>query len=291
MNKAPARPLQESSHATHRFPRQTAAFWFSTQFGPGALLIGFFGPLHGLTFWQSLVAMIPAVLLGSLLPALSRTRLWAAPAALLLFVLNLQILLRAATHLLPGSPLNWQLLALMLAAVMAVIGPPLLYRLQTLLAPILALVFGLLTLGTLLMLDVDTAPRQLNFSWWSFGLLALLAALWPAGSPHLGSVCRPSYPGIALPALWLMPLGALMASAIPAVDSVVSVRLVGEHFYPGLGMTAVLLGMLSMTSAMAVHGHAVVQRLNEKARVPVLAGLALLALWITGQLPLINLLR
>ena len=46
-------------------PRQTAAFWFTSNFLPGPLAIGFIGPLQGLTLWQSLLAIIPAVLLGN----------------------------------------------------------------------------------------------------------------------------------------------------------------------------------------------------------------------------------
>ena len=291
MNKAPARPLQESSAPPHRPLCQTGAFWFTCHFLPGTLAIGFVGPLSGLSLWQSLLAIIPAVLLGSLVPVFCRSSRFTLPVALLLNVLNLEILFRMATHVLPGTPLNWQLLALMLAALIALAGPTLLYRMQALFAPLLAVVFGLITLGAFLILEPDSAPRPLNFSWPAFGALALLAALWQSSLTPLASQGTPSYVGIALPALWLMALGALMASAIPAVDTVVSLRLVANHFYPGLGTLGVVLLAVAMVGAMAAHGHALVHRHNEKARGLMLAGFSLLALWLAGQFWLTELLR
>ena len=289
MNKAQASLLQESSDSTHRAPCQTASFWFATHFLPVPLAIGFLGPLQGLSLWQSLLAIIPAVLLGSLVPVLCRSlrsAILLLPIALLLHVLNLETLSRVAIHLLPGTPINWQAMALMLATLIAFIGPALLYRMQTVLAPLLALVFGLLTMGAVLLLETDTAQRQLQFSWSAFALQAVAAALWQISLTPLASKGTPHYLGIALPGLWLMSLGALMASAIPAVDTVVSLRLVGERFYPGLGSLAVLLGALAMVGSMAAHAHAVLpgRRLNEKARGLALAGFALLALWIERQL-------
>ena len=53
--------------------RQTGAFWFTSNFLPAPLAIGFVGPLQGLSLWQSLLAIVPAVLLASLVPARHRS--------------------------------------------------------------------------------------------------------------------------------------------------------------------------------------------------------------------------
>mgnify|MGYP006895665492 FL=1 len=265
-------------------PRHPVAFWFTSNFLPAPLAIGFLGPLQGLTLVQSLLAILPAVLLASLVPAYFRALPVARmtlPVAVLVHVLHLDVLGRVAIHLLPGTVLNWQAAALALAALLALVGPPLLHRLQAVLAPLLAITFGVLTLGALWLLEVDTAQRQLSFSWSSFGLLALLSALWQIGLTPLAGRGLPSYAGIALPALWLMSLGALMASAIPAVDSVVSLRLLGERFFFGLGTLAVALFALAMVGAMAVHCHAQLLAvsgtpLKNKARLLTLAGFMLL---------------
>jgi|GEM_PF-5643588 len=272
-------------------PRQPTAFWFTSNFLPAPLAIGFLGPLQGLTFLQSLLAIFPAVLLASLLPALLRSapasRL-TLPIAVLIHVLHLDVLGRVAIHLLPGTALNWQVMALLLAALLALVGPPLLHRLQALLAPVLAIAFGLLTLGAWWSLEMDTAQRQLSFSWSAFGLLALLAALWQIGLTPLAGRSGASYTGITLPALWLMSLGALMASAIPAVDSVVSLRLLGERFFFGLGTLAVALFTLAMVGAMAVHCHAQLLAasgapLKNKTRLLTLAGFMLLVVLCNSQ--------
>lgn len=267
-------------------PRQSAAFWFTSTFLPAPLAIGFLGPLQGLTLWQSLLAIIPAVLLGSLVPYRRTTSgILLFPVALVLHALHLDLLSRITRHLLPGQSINWQLLALTLAASLAFVGPRLLYRAQAWLAAPLILAFALLTLGALLLLEVDTAQRQPGFSWSAFGSLGAMAALWQIALTPLASKGTPHYLGLALPALWLMSLGALMASAIPAVDSVVSLRLVGERTIPGLGSAAVLLLALAMVGAMAVHCHAQLVAISAasgktKARVLLLAGLLLLVvLW------------
>lgn len=270
-------------------PRQNAAFWFTSNFLPAPLAIGFLGPLQGLTFGQSVLAIIPAVLLGSLVPALRRPPSCAhllLPALLILHMLHLQILSRIAIHLLPGSPQNWLAFALMLVVLLALLGPPLLHRAQVLLAPLLALVLVLLGFAGPLLLEADTAQRQPGFAWSTFGLLALLAALWQIVLPALVNQGPAHYLGLSLPAVGLMTLGALMASAIPAVDSVVSLRLLGDRFVPGLGSVAVGLLALAMLGAMAVQGHAQFVALRArpkktKARVLLLAGfvMSLMVIW------------
>lgn len=259
MNKAAASSTVESSHTTLDQPRQTAAFWFTSNFLPGPLLIGFLGPLQGLTLWQSLLAIIPVVLLASLAPARFRDRSISRlllPIGLVLHMIHLEILTRMAQHLLPGMPINWAVLALVGAALLAFLGPPLLYRWQALLALPSILVFALLTLGAVVQLEVDSAPRHLDFSWPAFGLLALLAGLWQLALTPLANTGTPSYAGMTVPALWMMSLGALMASAIPAVDTVTGLKMLGEWFIPGLGTTALLLLALSMIGSMGLYGHA-----------------------------------
>ncbi|OLS64589.1 hypothetical protein [Pseudomonas putida] len=250
-------------------PRQSAAFWFTSNFLPGPLAIGFVGPLQGLGFWLSLLAIIPGVLLGSLVARRQRAFLGTAvllPLALILHTLHLQILTRMALHLLPGSPGHWLALALLLSAVLALLGPPLLHRAQVLLAPLLALVLGLLGFAAPLLLEADTAPRQADFSWSAFVALALLAALWQSLLPALVSQGPAHYLGLSLPALGLMSLGALMASAIPAVDTVLSLRLLGERFIPGLGNLTLALLALAMLGSMATQGRALFTALATRPR-------------------------
>lgn len=274
----------------HTQPRQSIAFWFASNFLPGPLAIGFLGPLQGLGFWQSVLAIIPAILLGSLV---SRRQpfipcaILLLPLALVLHTVHLQILARMAIHLLPGTPQHWLLLAVSLSALLAFIGPPLLYRLLTLLAPLLALVLVLLGFAAPLLLEADTAQRQPGFAWSAFASLAVAATLWQILLPALVNQGPAHYLGLSLPALGLMCLGALMASAIPAVDTVLSLRLLGERIIPGLGSATLALLALCMLGAMAVQGRARVTALaarprKTKARVLLLAGfvMSLLLTWV-----------
>ncbi|MFD2640534.1 hypothetical protein [Pseudomonas japonica] len=293
MNKAPASLPLESSDTTSRAAdshcRQTFLFWFTSNCLPATLAIGFIGPLLGLGFWHSTLAILAGVLLGSLAPAFlpAHQRLVLLPLCLLLPLLHLDALARIAVHLLPGQVLNWQLLALLLAAAIALPGPALLRRLQGLLAPLLIIVFALLSLAAALLLEADTAQRQLHFSREAFATQFAAAALWQASFTPLTGGQRQTtlYAGLVVPGLWLMSLGALLASAVPAVDTVVSLRLVGERFYPGLGTLAVLLGALPLLGAMALSGSTLVQRArNDKARGLLLADfvVAVLALYLGG---------
>lgn len=293
MNKAPASlPLESSdttSRATDSHCRQTFLFWFTSNCLPATLAIGFIGPLLGLGFWHSTLAILSGVLLGSLAPTFlsAPQRLVLLPLCLLLPLLHLDALARIAVHLLPGKVFNWQLLALLLAAAIALFGQPLLQRLQGLLAPPLIAVFALLSLGAALLLEADTAQRQLHFSREAFATQLTAAALWQASFTPLARSQRRAalYVGLVAPALWLMSLGALLASAVPAVDAVVSLRLVGERFYPGLGTVIVLLGALTLPGAMALNANALAAcARNDKARKLLLAGfvMAVLALYLGG---------
>ncbi|MHA6198536.1 cytosine permease [Pseudomonas wadenswilerensis] len=293
MNKAPASLPLESSDTTPSAAdshcRQTFLFWFSSNCLPVTLAIGFIGPQLGLAFWHSTLAILSGVLLGSLVPAFlpAPQRMILLPLCLLLPLLHLDALARIAVHLLPGQVFNWQVLALLLAAAIALPGQALLRRLQGLLAPLLIIVFALLSLGAALLLEADTAQRQVHFSREGFATQLVAAALWQASFTPLSGGQRQAalYAGLVVSALWLMSLGALLASAVPAVDAVVSLRLVGERFYPGLGTLAVLLGTLPLLGAMALNGCALARRArNDKARGLLLAGfvIVVLALYLGG---------
>lgn len=293
MNKAPASLPLESSDTTLRAAdshcRQTFLFWFTSNCLPATLAIGFIGPLLGLGVCHSTLAILCGVLLGSLAPAFlpAHQRLLLLPLCLLLPLLHLDALARIAVHLLPSQVLNGQVLALLVAAAIALPGQALLQRLQAWLAPLLIIVFALLSLGAALLLEADTAQRQLRFSGEAFATQLAAAALWQASFTPLAAGQRQAalYAGLVAPALWLMSLGALLASAVPAVDTVVSLRLVGEWLYPGLGTLAVLVGALPLLGAMALNGCALARRArNDKARGLLLAGfvMVVLALYLGG---------
>lgn len=77
-------------------------------------------------------------------------------------------------------------------------------------------------------------------------------AICPHDTPT-GKVVFWTYLGAAGSALWLMALGAFLASALPVPDAIGSVREVGNHFYPGFGTLTVLIAVPSLIGIMAIN--------------------------------------
>ncbi|MFP3519141.1 cytosine permease, partial [Pseudomonas sp. SIMBA_077] len=61
------------------------------------------------------------------------------------------------------------------------------------------------------------------------------------------------YLGAAGSALWLMSLGAFLASALPSPDAIASVREVGNRVIPGFGTFTVLIAVPALVGIMAVN--------------------------------------
>lgn len=128
-------------------------------------------------------------------------------------------------------------------------------------------VFGVLTIGAALSLRMDAAVGAGHFSWAAF-LIQLSAAAGyqisyavyvsdysrylPQETPS-AKVIFWTYLGAAGSALWLMSLGAFLASALPAPDAIGSVQAVGNAVYPGFGTLAVLIAVPSLVGIMAVN--------------------------------------
>lgn len=62
-----------------------------------------------------------------------------------------------------------------------------------------------------------------------------------------------TYLGAAGSALWLMSLGAFLASALPSPDAIASVRDVGNRLIPGFGTFTVLIAVPALVGIMAVN--------------------------------------
>lgn len=63
------------------------------------------------------------------------------------------------------------------------------------------------------------------------------------------------YAGAALSAVWLMSLGAILASYIPLADPILALREVGDLLFPGFGTIAVLVSVLALVSIMGVNAY------------------------------------
>lgn len=272
--------------------RHLAAFWFSSTFVLSTLVIGYIGPAMGLSAWHSIVAIILGVGFGALCIALhanqgprlglpqmlqSRAQFGRRGALLPMLVawlvylafnvFNLTLASEALGSVLPGPTAQWPAIVLALAMLLAMRGHRLLYRVQRLLVYPLVAVFGVLTLAALLLLEADTAQRHVQFAWSSFFTQLSAAASYQVSyavymsdySRHLPRSTAPrkvigwTFVGAAVAAIWLMSLGALLASALPAPDAIGSLRTLGNRFLPGFGSLAMLVAVPPLVSIIALN--------------------------------------
>ncbi|MGE8070462.1 purine-cytosine permease family protein [Serratia ureilytica] len=167
----------------------------------------------------------------------------------------------------PGHRLPWYALLIAVAVLLAIVGHDMLHAVQRWLTYVMMAVFGVLTVGAVLSLRMDAVVGAGHFSWAAF-LIQLSAAAgyqisyavyvsdYSRYLPHetpSANVIFWTYLGAAGSALWLMSLGAFLASALPAPDAIGSVQAVGNAVYPGFGTLAVLIAVPSLVGIMAVN--------------------------------------
>ena len=267
-------------------------FWFTGNFVLTTMVTGFVGPSLGLAAWQSVLAILLGVAMGTLcmalhanqgprlgLPQMVQSRAqFGLRGAVLPFaavvcvyigfnVFNVILATDALTTVLPGSDAVWYAVLIAVAVVIAVVGHDLLHTVQRWLTYLLIAVFGLLTLAALLLLEADTVQRHLQFSWSGFFIqLSAAAGYQISYSVYVSDYSRylpPTTParkvvlwtylGAAGSAVWLMSLGALVASAVVAPEAISSLQHLGNRFMPGFGTFAILVAVPALVGIMAVN--------------------------------------
>jgi nucleobase:cation symporter-1, NCS1 family len=175
---------------------------------------------------------------------------------------------------LPDAKWFWYPLLIAVSIVIAVVGHDLLHFVQRWLTYALVLVFAVLTVTAIVHYSsnpiAEGAPAT-TAGWDTAAFLVQisLAAGYnisysvyvsdytrylPANVPAkklIGSV----YAGAALSAVWLMSLGAILASYLPSPDPILALREVGDLVFPGFGMIAVMVSVLALISIMGVNAY------------------------------------
>ncbi|BCD87025.1 transporter membrane subunit [Pseudomonas solani] len=267
-------------------------FWFTGNFVLTTLVTGFTGPALGLGALPSMLAILIGVAIGTFfmafhanqgprmgLPQMIQSRAqFGFRGAVVPFiavvgvyigfnVFNVILATDAINTVLPGARTPWYLLLVGLAVLLAIVGHDLLHRVQRWLTWLMIAVFGVLTLLAIRELRADAALAAGPFSWSAF-LVQLSAAAGyqisysvyvsdysrylPENTPP-GKVIFWTYLGAGGSALWLMSLGAFLASALPAPDAIGSIREVGNRLFDGFGTFAVLIAVPSLVGIMAVN--------------------------------------
>lgn len=279
-------------HERHGKVWHQGPFWFTGNFVLTTLVTGFTGPALGLGALGSILAILIGVCIGTFfmafhanqgprmgLPQMIQSRPQfgvrgaVVPFLAVVFVyigfnvFNVILATDAINTVLPGARTPWYVLLVGLAVLLAIVGHDLLHAVQRWLTWLMIAVFGALTLFAVTQLSADAALQGSGFSWSAF-LVQLSAAAGyqisysvyvsdysrylPEETPA-GKVIFWTYLGAGASALWLMSLGAFLASALPAPDAIGSVRELGNQLYDGFGTLIVLVAVPSLVGIMAVN--------------------------------------
>lgn len=155
--------------------------------------------------------------------------------------------------------------------VIAVIGHHLLHFVQRWLTYLLIATFGIVTLLAVFALPAEPAALTHDAGWSAaaFFIQFSLAAGYnisysvyvsdysrylPEDAPS-GKLIAWTYLGAAGSAIWLMSLGAVLASKIEEIDGVSALIRTGDLLFPGFGTFTVLVGAIALTTIMGVNAY------------------------------------
>ncbi|MGZ0783466.1 purine-cytosine permease family protein [Pseudomonas saponiphila] len=279
-------------HERHGKVWHQGPFWFTGNFVLTTMVTGFTGAALGLALPYAILAIFIGVCLGTFcmafhanqgprmgLPQMIQSRAQfglrgaIVPFTAVVFVyigfnvFNVILATDAINTVIPGARAPWYTLMIAIAVLIAVVGHDLLHTVQRWLTYLMISVFAVLTVSALLTLQADTAVADAHFSWSAFLIqLSAAAGYQISYSVYVSDYSRylphqtPSrkvifwtYLGAAGSALWLMSLGAFLASALPSPDAIASVREVGNQLIPGFGTFTVLIAVPALVGIMAVN--------------------------------------
>ena len=173
---------------------------------------------------------------------------------------------------LPADKWIWYPLLIAVSIVIAVVGHDLLHFVQRWLTYILIVVFAIITVIAIVnfsSISAASAASRLGWNGTAFLVQLSLAAGYnisyavyvsdytrylpsKASAPKLIAW---TYAGAAGSAIWLMSLGAVLASYIPNAEAISAIRKIGDQLFPGFGIIAVLVSTLALISIMGVNAY------------------------------------
>lgn len=269
-------------------------FWFAGNFVLVTMVTGFLTSAVGLSLGWSLLAIVLGVLFGTFfmafhanqgprmgLPQMIQSRAqFGSKGAVLPFaatvfvyvgftVFDLILATQALQTVLPGGPRFWYPVLAVIALVLAVVGHDLLHFVQRWLAYLLIAFFGVFTVWAVFSLGGDSAPVEAGWSLVGFLTMFAVAAGYQISyavyvsdySRYLpadvsaGRVIAWTYAGAAASAIWLMGLGALLASRVEAPDAIGTLVEVGNSLIAGFGTALVLVSVPALVSICAVNAY------------------------------------
>ncbi|MGZ9928860.1 purine-cytosine permease family protein [Streptomyces sp. NC-S4] len=269
-------------------------FWFSGNFVLTTLVIGFIGPSIGLGLGWSVTAVVLGACFGTLfmavhanqgprmgLPQMIQSRAQfgvrgaVVPFTAVIFVylgfnvFNTVLAAQGLARTIGGGPWLWYPVLAVASVVLAFVGHDLIHFVQRVLTGLLVLVFGVLTVGTVVQWwgAAPVVAPETGSTWTSFLTVFAAAAGYQISyavyvsdySRYLPADSDPraviwwTYAGAAGSAVWLMSLGAFVGSRIPSDDAVTGLLRTGNGIMSGFGSLAVLVSALALISVMGVN--------------------------------------
>jgi purine-cytosine permease-like protein len=259
------------------------------------MVTGFIGPSLGLSLARSIAAVVLGTCFGTFfmafhanqgprmgLPQMIQSRAQFGvrgailPFAAVVFayigfnVFNVVLATQGLQTVLPGGTGLWYLILIGLATVLAVVGHDLLHVVQRWLTYLLITVFGVLTVGAVMNLQVPAAASGGTGNSWTAFLMAFSVAAgyqisyavyvsdysrYLPAHVSAAKVVWWTYAGAAASAAWLMSLGAFVAAALPEPDAITGIRQVGNDILPGFGTFTVVVSALALITVMAINAY------------------------------------
>ncbi|WP_344779951.1 purine-cytosine permease family protein [Microbacterium kribbense] len=190
------------------------------------------------------------------------------------FIVFDTILATQGINVFPEAKAFWYPLLIIVSIVIAVVGHDLLHFIQRWLTYALVVVFAIVTIVAIVHFSTAPVAQGAAVATAGWSLVAFLVQFSLAAGYNISYAVYVSdytrylpanasapklitsvYIGAAFSAVWLMSLGALLASYIPDADPINSLRSVGDIFFPGFGTIAVIVAVLALVSIMGVNAY------------------------------------
>jgi nucleobase:cation symporter-1, NCS1 family len=271
-----------------------APFWFTGNFVLPTMVIGFIGPELGLSAGFTFLAVVLGACFGTFfmafhanqgprmgLPQMIQSRAQFGSRGVVIpflatvfvyigfMVFDVILATQGIGLVLPDAKWFWYPVLTALSIVIAVVGHDLLHFVQRWLTYLLLVAFAITTVLAFTTLPAPGAAHAGGWDGTGFLIEFSLAAGYNISyavyvsdysrylpvSSSAPKLIFFTYLGAAGSAVWLMGLGGLLASRIPKVDAIASIKQVGDNLFPGFGTIVVLVSILALISIMGVNAY------------------------------------
>lgn len=269
-------------------------FWFAGNFVLPTMVVGFTGPEMGLSVGYTFLAVALGACFGTFfmafhanqgprmgLPQMIQSRAQfgrrgvVVPFLATVFVyvgfmvFDTILGTQGLGLILPDGKWFWYPVLTALSIVIAVVGHDLLHFIQRWMTYLLVIAFAITTILAFTSLHAPTAAHAGGWSGTAFLVQFSLAAGYnisyavyvsdysrylPADSSAPKLIFW-TYLGAAFSAVWLMGLGAVLASRLGGADAIALIKDTGDHLFPGFGTIVVLISTLALISIMGVNAY------------------------------------